>query len=410
MNNKYDKFLFLLIAVLCTGTVGGVFQLSRVVTIFLLPALLPKYYGAYRLVRPLVIFFIIFYLFCCISILWTPDKSEGFKELLYFPLHFLYLIEIIFFSYYAKNPTKSISMGWVSAVALCSIVAFWELTTGQHLSMTTTLMDYANTEFGIIDRFTAAVTFGNYNSYVTFLCYSLPWVLFQMTQSNTIKTKAVVIFALVMSAVAILFNASRGGLLTFIIIGIIWFLRSPKMPIQKTIIFTIIIFGGYFLLINYGSDLLLMIEARTGDGNLTDNNSRTAIWRVALDCLFNTLGVGTGVGSVAAALGQGDTSIIASTHSLFFEFLMQYGIFFTLVVLLFLLRMFMNVRRIQDMNRKLVLYMSFLSMPIYTIIDSGYLLSPSLYALIGTLYVFVYLDKIKFFKTINTKIIQHEGN
>ena len=62
------------------------------------------------------------------------------------------------------------------------------------------------------------------------------------------------------------------------------------------------------------------------------------------------------------------------------------------------------------MNRRLVLYMSFLSMPIYTIIDSGYLLSPGLYALIGTLYVFVYLDKFKFYKTINTKIIQNEGN
>ena len=293
-------------------------------------------------------------------------------------------------------------MGWVTAVSFCSIIAIWELTTGQHLSMTTTLIDSANTDFGIVDRFTAAVTFGNYNSYVTFLCYSLPWTLYQMMQkTHSIKTKSIVIFALAMSIVCILFNASRGGLLTFIVVGLIWFFKSPKNPIQKTIILSALIIGGYYLLTNYGSSILLMIEARTGDGNLTDNDSRSAIWSVAVDCLIDTFGIGTGIGSVTSALGKGNPNVIASTHSLFFEFLMQYGVIFTIVVLLFILRMFLSVKKIQEKERKLVSYMSFLSMPIYTIIDSGYLLSPHLYALFGTLFVFVYLERIRNFKSSN---------
>ncbi len=400
--NKYDKILFFLVLFLGFGNIGGALAPTRILAIVFLPQLIAKWKTC-GFIRPLFSFFVIFYAFCLVSIVWTPDPGQGIKELVYYPIHFIYFFEIIVFSKYANNPLKSLSWGWAMMIFICSFIAIWELTTDQHLS-------FANEEGGelsnlgdtIVHHFNAIVTFHNRNSYVTILCFSFPWIVYlTMFENKKLIHIFILIFSIIMTIVVIMFNMSRGGLLAFIIMGAVYFLLSPK-SVGKTIMYIFI--GGVigYILINYGSQVFAIMEARASGGGLTHDDARSAIWIVCMHLLVNSFFIGIGVGGITAALHAASNNIIASPHSLFFEFLVQYGVIFTIVILLFLFGLFKDTWKLSERNRRTVLLMSIITMPIYTIINSGYLLDTSLFALMGTIYVFIYIEKIKTIRPLHS--------
>lgn len=400
--NKYDKILFILVLFLGFGNIGGALAPTRILAIIFLPQLIVKWKSS-RFIKSFFSFFVVFYGFCLISIVWTPDPEQGIKELVYYPIHFIYFFEIIVFSKYANNPLKSLSWGWTMMIFFCSFIAIWELTTDQHLS-------FANEEGGetssvgdmIVQHFNAIVTFHNRNSYVTVLCFSFPWIVYlTMFEKKKLLRSIILIFSIIMTIVVIMFNMSRGGLLAFIIMGAVYFLLSPK-SVGKTLMYVLI--GGVivYILINYGSQVLALMEARTSDGGLTHDDARSAIWIVCMHLLVNSLFIGIGVGGITAALHNASNNIVASPHSLFFEFLVQYGVLFTIVLVFFFLILFKDAWKLKERKRRTTLLMSIIAMPIYTIINSGYLLDTSLFALIGTIYVFIYAEKIKTVRSLHS--------
>jgi O-antigen ligase len=344
------------------------------------------------------------------SMVWTPDTAQGLKELVYYPIHFLLFGEIIVFSKYAKKTLRSLAWGWTLMIFFCSFVAIWEITTDSHLAM-------ANEEGGelasidnvIVQHMTASVTFHNRNAYVTMLCYSFPWIVFlTFLRKKSFLQNIIVYFSIVMSIVVIMFNMSRGGLLAFVIMGILFLLMSPK-SLGKTV--TFVFLGGIlaYIFINYGSQVFLIMQARLTDGGLTHDDARSAIWIVCLQILANYGFIGVGVGGITAALQASSKNIVASPHSLFFEVLVQYGVVFTIILCVFFFRLFRDSWKLKDVSRRVVLLMSLVSMPVYTIINSGYLLSEYLFALVGTIYVFIYIDNIKNSTTRTNYKLQNEG-
>ena len=134
--NKFDRMLFLLIASLAFGGYGGALQASRILTILFFPSLIQKLNLSSLPIRGLkgFIIFLILYVFC--SYIWTPDKTEGLKALVYYPIHLSLFLEIFVFSTKAAFPFKTIPFAWMTGFACLGVIAVWEILTDSHLSIT----------------------------------------------------------------------------------------------------------------------------------------------------------------------------------------------------------------------------------------------------------------------------------
>lgn len=63
----------------------------------------------------------------------------------------------------------------------------------------------------------ASVTFGNYNSYVTVICFSLPFMFAYLLLVDGVKKQLWGWFIVLAVFYILVINASRGGLLCFVI-------------------------------------------------------------------------------------------------------------------------------------------------------------------------------------------------
>ena len=167
-NNKYDYLLVLLISTLAFGDIGGALQIPRIMSLI-------RIHKVYFL----MLFILIYSIF---SLIWSLDKMNGLKEFLYTILHLALFLEVLVLSKLSNNALLSISRGWSLAVFLTLIVALWEIISGNHLSISA-FQDknvYESTEYGIILRNYGTTTFINFNNYITFLCYSLHFLYYNL--------------------------------------------------------------------------------------------------------------------------------------------------------------------------------------------------------------------------------------
>lgn len=394
--NRYDIFIVLLTTCLCFGNVGGALQVDRILAILLAPAMLSGFSKAHNLyLNKLLKGLFLIYLYILISIFWTSDSGEGLKELVYYPVHFTLMVEIIVFSRKAMNPLNSLSLGWFNMALLCSLVAIWEITTGNHLNVAREEASSFNTGVTIVQHLTASVTFNNYNSYVTILCYSFPWIFYNLIGlEKRLLIKVLSFPVLIISTVIIIINASRGGVLAIILMVITYVLISKKAKITSIIIISLIAVVAYVIL-QYRDTLFAVLTARASEGGMFTDDARSVIWSNALKTFSTSMGFGIGVGGLDASMAQFSKGGINVTHNMFLEVLVQYGVIVFLAVLIFLLRLFKRAFRVEG-HRKEVLLMSFVSMPAYFIIDSTYLLTCHYYVLIATLIVFANYELIRY--------------
>lgn len=396
-HNKYDTYLLLLIVSTIFGGIGGALTIPRVLGILLAPRLFnifkrekPTYFSSIKS------WAIAFYIFALVSMLWTPDKVEGFKELIYYPIHFLIFLEVVIFSQKAFNPLGYITLGVILCVFLTSIVGFWELITDNHLAYSALDEASASTMNGeVIIRKFAAVTFYNLNGYVTYLCLFFPFLLYGMgmiTEINFIRRLSIV--ALIISVVLILCNASRGGLLTLIICVAIYFLMVPK---SKSIIFSFVVFISIiaFLLYKFGDSILLVLSMRVSEGGLVSDDSRFVIWGNALNVFVDYIGLGCGIGGMQIAMAKFANGGITITHNIFLEILCQYGLVFCIAFIKSLYNLLRKGWNLYDKNRRLLVTIFILSFPMTGIINSGYLLDPHLFIVLASIYVFANYERIR---------------
>lgn len=391
--NKYDTFLFILVVSVAFGGIGGPFQVVRIVAILLLPV----FYRLYRskgcgYARSLYQGLLLIYLYMLVSFVWTPDKSLAIKELVYFPIHFLLFLEITVFARFAKASLKSISRGWLMAVLLCSAVAFWELTTNNHLSIAYEQGGVVDTGAMSFEHFTASVTFANYNNYNIFLCFSFPWIFsFLIEKGYSFKEKLVSLIALVLLLVVIVINGSRGGMLSCVIMLSIYFVMSAK-SVKRNVLFALIMILVGYLSIQYGQDYFTYISYRVSDGMLSNEETRSVIWSNELKVFGDYYGFGTGVGGNDVAMSK-YSQVYTSPHNLFLEVLGEFGIIIAFVFICFIWRLFVKSLNL-DHDRKVLLMMALIAMPAYGIVNSGYLLQTHFYVLMATIYVYANYDRI----------------
>lgn len=393
--NKYDKYIFLLIASLVTGSIGGSLQVPRLLALLFMPAML-KVRGQCRFyttkLRQIIIAFIVF---AAISLVWTPDFINGVKHVVYFVVHFLLFFEILIFSRMAKDPIKSIVAGWSVFIICCSFISVWELVTDQHLTMSVQESDSTyNMGGGVIlaRRFTSA-TFGNYNSYNTALCFAVPWAFYGLISAKNLRQRILCISCVLLPLIFILFNASRGALFSLAVYFIIYIIFCPS---RKVKFFSVVAFAAVlYYAITELSDIFVIISARASNQGMLSDDSRFLIWENALKTYADTFGIGTGAGGLQVAMEKYAKGGINITHNMLLELLVQYGFVFAGIFIVFLLKLFRKSIHLFDKNRRMTLLMVFCAFPLYSIINSGYLQSAPLFAFFASVYIFVNLDVIK---------------
>ena len=387
--NKYDKMIVLLLTSMAFGNIGGALQVSRLLTILFIPFLVKKSSILRRGYNNYWQFFVFFIGYCLLSLIWTPDKSDGFIHLIYFIIHFLFFFEILIFSNLTENATDSITKGWMFSVSLTLIVALWEIITDNHLSLSAHESErMINTGEAIFQQRFAAVTFYNYNSYVTFLCFALPFVFYRIVNISKVHLKTLLpILVILVSYFCILCNASRGGLLSITIMLFLYIIRSPKSKFKNYTLLLVFFIGAY-VLIKFADIFFLAISARSSAGGLFEGSSRFEIWGVALQTFLHTLGFGTGIGGISASMSKFTTGIIVP-HNLFLEILVEFGIIIFMIFIVFLLKLYYKSFKLRDKKLKSFLYIALMPYPVYCIIDSGYLLNYWGFAFFASIIFFI---------------------
>ena len=404
--NRCDIYLVILIASLALGGIGGALTPVRLLTILFFPAFTLRYEYSKHYLKPYLYAFAVFYLYALLSMIWTPDKTEGMKELIYYPIHFLLFLETITFGRFARQPLTSVSVGWLIAVFITLPIAGWEYITDHHLSTSRYGSDgvkMANLGTIRVQQHFAAATFTNMNSYVVFLCYALPFLFYGFVRSRIQKLrKNYYIFAILLSALCVMFNASRGGFLTLVLMGLIYMVVSAKM--LNKLWFIAVFFAGLILVTMFADSMLAIIQFRANSDNLLQGESRLVIWNNAWETFKPTLGLGVGIGGMTKAMIS-VTKGITATHNIFFEILLQYGVIFFGGFIYYLIQLSKKALLVNIKVIKLVLLLALIPMPVYLIINSGYLLDPALYVLFACITVFIDYERTQLLHKFIRRIV-----
>lgn len=386
--NKFDCFLIIILLSSAFGGIGGSMQVNRILAILFAPLLLINLKKCFHWLKLYLMFFVFVIIYGIVSLMWTPSVSEGIKDILYFIVHFLLFFEVLVFSRFARNPLNSISLGCLTAIILTLIVAFWEIVTDNHLPMS---FQESNTMMRsgreIIIRQFASVTFGNYNGYVTYLCFLLPFVFYNLVPLKRTMKNVVSMVTILLSAIVVIFNASRGGTLCFAIMLIVFFYIQRR---KKRYIFTlsVLLIISVFIISRFSENLFLVIAIRLAENGFEDS-SRIEIWEVAFRALLETFGFGTGMGGLSPWMESIDCNVISVPHNLFIELFAQLGVVIGLIVTLYILKLYFKSLRIKELNIKIPVLIALVTLPIASIINSGYLFVGYLFTYFASIIVFV---------------------
>ncbi len=391
--NRYDYFIIVLLASIVFGSYGGSLQPVRILSILAVPIVVNKFHLLYRdfFVKKIIIFFLFWYIYCVASVLWTSNLDEAIKELFYYLIHFNLFFALVLFSKLANRPLISIILGWCLFV-LCSLpIAFNEILNNKHLDITkydTDLVIKLGKGKSVLKRF-AATTFYNYNTYNMVLCFAFPFVLSYLLQF-TKKLPQLFGWGVVLCVFYIgLTNASRGTVISMAIMMVIflYFYRKLTIP-YKPILYLVLIAAVSYVVWNYSAVILGQFGYRMiGRESILDDSSRSNMISIALNMVVEDLFLGTGVGSLQTSFSQ-RSGIKMPPHNLFMEILIQYGLVITIGIVLFLISLLKTGWKTRNTKVKFVLYAALIPLPFIAVINSGYLLLPSIWLFAASLFVY----------------------
>ena len=382
--NRYDFFIIILIVSIISGEIGSPLMLTRIEAICLIPWIITSY-KAYKIPRYISNFLIIWFAFSILSLLWTPNRDNGIKFLLYNILNACDLVGICMLSKKAKSPLKSIIFAWSIMFLLTMPIAIDEYYNSRHLPVSVmgevSLRDGAG---DVVQRKFASVTFGNLNTYSVIACFCLPFSLIAVFLYN--RFKPLYILTYVCIAYVILMNASRGAFLCLVIATFLFVVYLLRTKIINRFTIIIILSVLTLLISQFGESLFAQIVYKTHYQGF-DDPDRFNIYSFAWDIFVSTMTLGCGIGGLSNALAI-NGAIVAATHNLYLEFLVQYGLIPFLAFLNLCYKPALqlsteNHTYVRLLGRIFILY----SIPLF-IINSGYIPNPATWLFLGSIISF----------------------
>ena len=384
-NNKYDVYIFVIII----STVyrhWGILHPTTFLSLYFLPLLI-KNSDTFnsRYLKPFVSFFIFWLFYAFVSFSWTPNMSDGFLDMFLLFIHVLLFLEIIVFSLKANNPLKTISNAWIYAFLITSVIALWEISSGNHLAFARVESDAFIDSRG---NTYATVTFFNPNTYCYFMCLTFPFLLYKLSQSKgwgMLSIGIILLLIFIMSR-----NSSRGGLITLLLmISVYVYYKMKRSSIRKKLYIFFLIFLFLLFLIAFGDVLFSTILNRLESKGLLESNVRLLLIICSWQLFLDSYGFGRGVGSMLYELENTSLNFsdIYYAHNMLLEILLEYGLIITLGLIFFLYKLFIRAKSNDNYYIKSIIMGVLISFPFYSVINSANLRPHFIWIFFATIYV-----------------------
>lgn len=387
--NKYDFLLFVLILCTAGGMWGGAFKPARVFSIlFVLPMLFSYGKIKVKFLKEVILFMAFLVVWSLVSLSWSPNVDMGISEWGNMVLRILFFVELIVFGLLSKNTFNTMVSGWTVAFLMTAIIAVWELNTGNHLDVTNYTEGDSNINLGggnVIARQFAAATFYNYNGYVTYVCYCLPFLFSLSNKWNRGVKLLLSAVPIVLVLYIFVLNASRGGLIGFFVYAAVFsYYRLSKSKLSVKVAFLLLLVGFVFLFVYFWDLMSFYLEYRMETTGMS--SSRFQIWACCWQALLNTGFIGCGAGGVMDAL-TAQHAFIPQPHDFFIEVLLEFGIIIFVWMIILMCKTYRNGRSCRDNAIQYVRKSSLLAIPFITMIDSGYVQQIGIWAFLASLFV-----------------------
>lgn len=371
---EHSIFAFALVF-LALGGLGGSLQPSRLFCFLLLPFvirnLLSLRGGTLVGMATICIAFTLV-IFSFVSISWSSDRIRSASYSLVF---FNNLIPLL----YAASSTPAnnaklipiVGKSWLVASFATTIVALFELGTGHHFS-------FSLEERGGGDILNAlpyaSVFFGNFNDYSMFLTLSVCiLIILLFDQSITPQVSRAIVLVVLFSLIPLLFNASRGALISTG--ALLLYVCLVKAGMWRLILLATLAAFGFVVLDGFPDSLLqqyLFLKFTDFSNDISAESGRLAILKAGAFALRDTYGMGVGAGASAAYFSLHAPEIIPNPHNLFLEIALNFGLMGIFAFLWYLAVLIFAILRIRVRQRLQVnlLVLSFLLLPIMGVIQS----------------------------------------
>lgn len=384
--NKYDRLIIFIIASYIFGTVQfGIITQSVVVGLFCIPYAIREFMQSKKNeCRSISFFFKSWFLYAAISLLWTIDSKGGYPDLWGLGFNMVIFFSLLYATFRAEAPIRSFMTGWLVLLLLTYPVAIWEFTTSNHIAK---FGDFNETDaenfFGQMDRRFAAVTYKNLNSYVTLLCMALP---VSISSIFYFSKKLIPAIITVVAVVVVLLNASRGGLLCVIADSFVFLFFYNKIRFKHKFLVSIFLF---FLIITFvfyfGFIIVQQLSLRLVDEDLMVDANRHDLIICGINLLFQSVGIGYGVGSMQEAYSTMPV-FIHYAHNMIVEFLVEYGIFLFIPFVILFYNSLVRLCKSNIFSIKLFGFTVFASIVPCLILDDTYFAHPYVWGWMATIF------------------------
>ena len=269
-----------------------------------------------------------------ISIVWAADQIAALKNII-----FLFSgISIIFFlAYYMRdiNHFQYLYWIWISIFIVLIPVGLWEITTGNHLSVSNLIED---------DRpwvtFTPTTVFGNQNDYATFIVLAIPMIITAIRYYSKLYIRVLGVFVLLCGLLLLIMTTSRSCYLALFTGLAFWFifLLNLRKKLKTLALVTTICCLIIFAFSSYIQDTFLLVQDQISSiSNIIDQSDDLGSDVVRLNLIKNALhfttqsaGFGVGAGNAEYYMEHYKvypTGHITNVHNWWAEILTNYGIF-----------------------------------------------------------------------------------
>lgn len=369
--------IFLIIALLSLGGLGGSFQPSRLL-ILLSPFLLPFFMKKPHLnfdsgIKYGLKFYFLWLVYGIISLMWSADPETGLSSEII--VMFIGMLSLMMFPYYLQYDEKSVKLirnAWIAGYLITLPIAFYEITTMQHFSYT----EEERLLGGIGDYFPfASVFFGNYNNYCVYICLCFPFMFWGFVDSQKKLWKIFYALLAGIGILIILINTNRTSIVIFVLY-LLSFIRFNWRSLFTFIGLLVILVGSYqFLPASLQNSLDILFNYRVNVDYSQDESGllRLGLFNDGIRFLEDSYGFGSGAGSFETLmLKSPNYDGISNPHNIFLEILSQYGILIFggfLVWLIIIARgIYKNTSYSPSVKR--IFYIAIICIPIIGIINS----------------------------------------
>ncbi|KRE35492.1 hypothetical protein ASG73_16285 [Janibacter sp. Soil728] len=266
---------------------------------------------------------LIFLLWGCFGLLWTPDTALGQRNLISVTLG---MISVgVMLGTMRGNPRAMASLRWgfLAAVVVTGAIGLWEIRTGAHLSEHTDgAYSFSSTSI--------AASFINPNNFGAFLLGTVGPTLIVIARLRSIVAQGLVSLLLVFTLFLAINTESRGavaGALTLILIASLALAAFDLGYFLVTVLLVTPV--ALAIPVFFSRRLSALITSVTSQADAGSDSLRVALTEHAVRYFFESGGVGTGPGSFQAVLAadpQRGTGRIVPAHNTFAQIAAEYGV------------------------------------------------------------------------------------